>query len=62
MVENEFHFPGQLMVHCFPVGGNDSAPSSALPEEAFSPSPYPAMEAYSAYFTDRFGTCFEKMT
>jgi hypothetical protein len=29
LMENGFHFPGQLMVHCFPVGGNKSAFSLA---------------------------------
>jgi hypothetical protein len=32
--ENDFHFPEQLMVHCFPVGGNKSALSLASPKEA----------------------------
>jgi hypothetical protein len=29
LVENGFHFLDQLMVHCFPVGGNKSALSLA---------------------------------
>jgi hypothetical protein len=33
-LENEFHLPDQLMLHCFRGGGNNSAFSLALPKEA----------------------------
>src|ERR1017187_10739260 len=59
--ENDYHFREQLMVLCFPVGGNKSALSLASPKEARpSNSRYSTREPHSLLCARRPETCIAK--